>query len=349
MKYFRILLSIGLIAWLSAFSVYHLNAEIYKWKDADGNWHFSDAPNDIPEDSVRFGEIESPPEPEPPLSPGSESEQPISATANEAGLFWRVEKPGIRPNFLLGTIHVEDPRVLGMLIQVENPLASSKTFIMEAVLDQNALIKMSTAMVYTDGRTLRSVIGEPLFSKVANAAAQYGIGDFALNKMKPWAAFSILSVPKPKTGAFMDMVLYNKAKSQGKSVVGLETPEEQLAVFESMSERDQIILLEEIVNQISDLPTMFDRLIQAYLSGDLNRVTRIATDSMKSFRHQALVKRLMFRLNDQRNRKMVRRVEPYLIQGGAFVAVGALHLPGQSGLLNLLKQKGFRLSALKFP
>jgi hypothetical protein len=339
------MLTLWVIAWFCVFPSSGPFADIYKWKDADGNWHFSDTPEEAPEGSTTIGEI--PASPELQSDQGVRSESSRSEAADAAGMFWRIEKPGIRPSFILGTLHSEDQRVLRILEGAESQFLSVGTLIMETVLDDSALFKMSTAMLYPDDRTLLSVIGESLYLKATKVASEYGVGEFALNKMKPWAVFSLLSVPKPKTGMFMDMVLYQRAKSSGKRIEGLESVEEQLSVFDTMTEPDQIALLEEALDQFYRLPVMSENLIKAYISGDLNRVATLAAGYMKSEKHQEIMDRLMLRVNDERNMKMIRRLEPRLAEGNVFTAVGALHLPGENGLLNLIKRLGYDLAAIK--
>ena len=87
-------------------------------------------------------------------------------------------------------------------------------------------------------------------------------------------------------------------------------------------------------------PQLFERLIEAYAADDLQRLTEIASLDNEQSR-SASARRFMIRLNDDRNRRMVQRIIPYLEQGNTFIAVGALHLAGPQGILALLRQQGY--------
>lgn len=315
--------------------------DVYKWRDAQGKLHFSDTAPDT--EHSRQPEIHS--------TPAQAAKQPIDA-ANTAPsqtaetftgtMLWQVIGSRGQVNHILGTIHSEDPRVMQLPGKVKNALNASQRFIMEVVLDATALIQLSTAMMLSDGSDLKSLIGEDLFGRTAQAMAEYGIPDMALMRMKPWAVATMLSAPRPKTGQFLDMMLYQQALAQGKEVGGLETAQEQIAVFDAFSMDDQVMLLEEALASRSKLPELFEQLIGSYIAGDLEGIETFARENMMRS-NQNLGTRMMKRLNDQRNVKMVQRLLAKLDSGGTFAAVGALHLPGKVGILHLLQQQGYAI------
>ena len=157
----------------------------------------------------------------------------------------------------------------------------------------------------------------------------------------------ILSSPKQKTGRVLDLSLHERAERQGKSTCGLETVEEQVAIFDTASVAEQLILLRDTVKRYSQLPDLFTRLIDRYLARDL---AGLLTLSQESGPTDAAVKRVfdvfMQRLLDQRNPRLLDRMDAAIRAGGAFIAVGALHLPGEQGLLRLLHQQGYALEAV---
>jgi uncharacterized protein len=158
--------------------------------------------------------------------------------------------------------------------------------------------------------------------------------------LKPWAVFAVLSMPQSDGGLILDMVLYQKATGQGKPASGLESAAEQLAVFEGLSLQDQTELLEMTLDNLPSQSQLFEQLIEAYAADDLKRLTEIARIDFEQSRSTS-ARRFMTRLNDDRNRRMVRRMIPYLEQGNTFIAVGALHLAGPGGILALLRQNGY--------
>ncbi|MFO8085297.1 MAG: TraB/GumN family protein [Desulfobacterales bacterium] len=324
--------------------------DIYKWKDKDGNWRYSDQPPPESQEDSWWEEkgrvIRTNPEKSvekkqlPPTFPETRT------TASGEGMLWKIEVQGPSPSYILGTIHSEDPRVLNFSSSLTKAFDKAETFIMEVVLNESALFQTTASMMLTEGRTLESIVGEPLFNRVVNAMAGYGLIKPAVNYMKPWAVMSMLSVPIPKTGEFMDVVLYQKAISQDKNVLGLETVQDQLNVFDNMPMEDQIALLEDTLNYLDQYPDLFEKMIQTYLDGDLEGVAELGKTAMNP-KNQALTEKLLKRLNDNRNITMINQMLPHLMAGNAFIAVGALHLPGPNGLLNLLAEKGFKVTAVK--
>jgi uncharacterized protein YbaP (TraB family) len=264
-------------------------------------------------------------------------------TDTSHGLLWEISKTGQPPAYLFGTIHSEDPEVLDLPAAVTEAIAASNSIVLEILMDADAMKYSSTAMLMMDGRLLADVIGLPLYEQVAVAIETRGIPDLVLNHMKPWAAAVTLSTPALKTGEVLDRVLYQDAVQQGKAVYGLETLQEQLGLFDSMPEADQIALLRDAVDNFPELAAMQAALLAAYKQRDLGGLLAIYEASMQGG-DQRLAEDFQRRLVDDRNQRMVERMQPYLQQGKAFVAVGALHLPGKTGLLERLQQQGYTVT-----
>lgn len=263
-----------------------------------------------------------------------------AGTDKSHGLLWEVSKAGAEPAYLFGTIHSEDPDVLQLARPVQQAFAASQAVVLEMLLDVDAMMYSSAAMLMMDGHSLSDIIGQPLFRRVALAMQSRGIPEAVLNRMQPWAAAVTLSMPAPETGEVLDAMLYQNALQQGKDVYGLETVQEQLHVFESMSGADQVTLLKDAVENFSGIDAMHAELLVAYKQRDLNGLMAISEASMQQG-DQRLAGEFQQHLVVDRNHRMAERMRQYLQQGKAFIAVGALHLPGEEGLLNLLEQQGY--------
>lgn len=263
-----------------------------------------------------------------------------AGTDRNYGLLWEVSKADADPVYLFGTIHTEDPAVLQLAQPVQQAFESSQIVVLELLLDMEAMMYSSTAMLMMDGRLLSAVIGEPLFRQVSTAIRSRGIPEPVLERMKPWAAAVTLSMPVQETGQVLDAVLYQDALQQNKAVYGLETVQEQLHVFESLSEEDQVALLKDAVENFPEIDAMHAELLAAYKRRDLGGLMALNETSMKTG-DQRLAEQFRQNLIVDRNHRMATRMREYLQQGGAFVAVGALHLPGEEGLLKLLEQQGY--------
>lgn len=270
-----------------------------------------------------------------------------AAAVAKPGLLFEIDatESGAPPCYLFGTIHSEDPRVLSLTTPAQAAFDRSTVFIMETIPDTQAVIRAMMAMVYTDGRGLAQVAGRPLYEQTVQALAERGMAEEAIKDYKPWAAATLLGMPEAGTGEFLDIRLYKAALAAGKQVQGLESIEEQLAVFDTLTEEDQIALLRETLEARPTLPEVFARLLEAYLSQDLARLERLGDEYLRRgdpqlaarFRHAAL---------EVRNQHMTARMLAYLRSGGCFIAIGALHLPGEDGVLARLVQAGFTPRAL---
>lgn len=261
------------------------------------------------------------------------------------GLLWKIERAGQAPSYVFGTIHSEDSRVLTLPKPVQTVFDSANVYVMEAVLDANAMQAMVGAMMFNDGRTLQQAVGAATYQKIVAAMAGYGMSEQALQMMKPWALAVTLSLPKPKTGMVLDLALMQQATEQGKQTAGLESVEEQLGILDRLSPSEQTIMLDDTLKHLPQLEKIFGELHAAYLARDLARLVRIS-DEMQAKGNRELGKKVMYQLVDVRNQRMVERMEAYLKQGNAFIAIGALHLPGEAGVLKLLAQEGYQVSAV---
>lgn len=268
-----------------------------------------------------------------------------AGTDRSHGLLWEVSRTGAEPAYLFGTIHSEDPGVLQLARPVQQAFEASQAVVLEMLLDVDAMMYSSTAMLMMDGRSLSDIVGQPLFGQIIRAIQSRGIPEIVLDRMQPWAAAVTLSMPAPETGQVLDAMLYQNALQQGKDVYGLETVQEQLHVFESMSEADQIALLTDAVENFPDIDAMHAELLAAYKQRDLHELMAISEASMQQG-NQRLADEFQQHLIVDRNHRMAERMRQYLQEGNAFVAVGALHLPGEEGLLNLLEQQGYTVRRL---
>lgn len=256
------------------------------------------------------------------------------------GLLWEISKPGMNSSYLFGTVHSEDPGVLQLAPPVKQAFDRSDQVILEIMMDMDAMIYSSMAMLLTDGRTLSDLIGTALFEKTAQAIQSRGIPEIVLERMKPWAAAVTLSMPPPETGMMLDLLLFQQAQEAGKQLHGLETIQEQLDVFDTMPESDQIRLLRDAVDNQDKIDRMNAEIVALYKRRDLAGMLALNERYMKEG-DPGVSRDLEQRLIIDRNRLMAERMQPYLKAGSAFVAVGALHLPGDQGLLNLLDRRGY--------
>lgn len=264
----------------------------------------------------------------------------VRASEFSHGVLWEISKPGIHVSYLLGTIHSDDPRVTRLPPAVMQAFAKSHSFTGELDMSSNSMAVTQKAMLLPSDRSLVAVIGQERYRKCVSLMADYDVPASVVNKMKPWAIALQLNMPKPTTDQFLDLILYQQAIARGMPVHALETVPEQIDVFDKLPIEQQITLLDESIAHYEDTSALIDTLIDLYLARDLAGLQSINDDQIQKG-DEDLAAKVEQRLIVMRNLRMVERMQARLREGRAFIAVGALHLPGKEGILNLLEQQGY--------
>jgi len=271
-----------------------------------------------------------------------------AAPPDDTAIFWSISSSGKLAGYLLGTIHSEDPRVLDFSEEFSEILSSNRVFAMEMVPDLPTLQKLTGFMQYQDGTTLEGVIGAERYAKLMVALADYRVPADWIARMKVWAAMMSISVPPPQTGLFMDFSLSLRAAGAGLKVIGLETLEQQLAFLENMPLEQQLTLLDQALAEYEKAAELHDQMVDSYLHGDLQALKAQANDQLGELGEEAR-QYFLYQGVELRNRRMLKTLLPILETDRVFVAVGALHLPGNTGLIQLLRDQGYELQPLPQP
>lgn len=274
---------------------------------------------------------------------------PAEALRHGQGLLWQVEKNGQPVGHLFGTIHMSDADILAVPPPVLDAFNAAKNLSVEVILDGTAVQTLAMAMALPQDQRLDAIVPADVFKKAVDASAPYGLEAAQLARLKPWAVALLISVPPDEQlrraqGALaLDMWLQQQAMAQNKPVHALETVAEQVTAFEGLSQADQVAQLRSASIDLSEKQRYFAEMKKAYLRRDLDAIYRLArqtTDPGDESLREALEERLF----GVRNRKMAERMAARFDEGGAFVAIGALHLPGESGVLHLLEQRGYTVT-----
>lgn len=265
--------------------------------------------------------------------------------ACRAQVFYSVVSPEGRQNWLLGTIHSEDERVLDFPPVLVQALKQVDVIGLELVPDRDMLDRLAAAMRLPDGQRLSDRLDEALYERARAALTDHGLDAASVDRLRPWAAALTLGQPPVRTGRFMDLVLARKAAEHGAISVALETLDEQLAFFTGLGEQAHLALLRQAVEDHERGLEDFEALLAAYLAADLEQLQQQASSQLselpesvqRNFRVQGIT---------LRNMEMARRAQPLLDRGAALIAVGALHLPGEKGLVTLLREQGNRVEPI---
>ena len=272
---------------------------------------------------------------------------PVSAWSGsfDRGVLWEISKAGQQRSYLLGTIHSDHASVTNLPAPVKKALDGSKSFTAELDLNMSSMLQAQMQMLLPETQSLQSIIGAQQYRKCVALMASYGVPEVLVDRMKPWAIAAQLNMPKPTTGVFLDLKLYKMAQQKGLKTYGLETVEEQMSVFGDMTEQQQKTMLEQAIKDFPGMPGKISTLIRYYVNRDLRGMQTFSEAEMKRS-DPALMEIIDTKLIKERNHRMVERMQPQLADGKALVAVGALHLPGEQGILQLLENRGYKVKAL---
>lgn len=268
------------------------------------------------------------------------------AMAREATLpAFQISRDGVPAGYLVGTMHSEDPRVMALMRDLELLVEQVDVVAIELVPDGITLLAVGAATLLPADQRLSERIGAQRFAALREAAAAHGLPESVLERLKPWAAAVILGVPAMETGQVLDTALYLAAQARTRQVVGLETAAEQIAVFDRMPGPLQTQLLDAMIKTAPQMPMHLEALTAAYLSGDLDRIDAVARaqhagvpPAVRTWFESELLQR--------RNARMLERALRLLAKERVLIAVGAMHLGGDHGLIDGLRRRGFAITPL---
>ncbi len=249
-------------------------------------------------------------------------------------------------SYVLGTLHMDGEDIRTVAGPAYEALERSKWAAFELESGPHTQQQIISYMILPpeDQRKLSDIIGEESFSTLAEMIhkRQPGFPPPILQRYRPWAASVMLQIPEmPAAGMALDDQLQALAKQNNIPVHGLETVAEQMAVFMEMPEEEQVTVLQDTIENLDDIRTMNTTLRELYVSGDLEAIEQLGHKAFKEISDRKLRDKIRSRLIFTRNTDMTKAMMPLLWKGRGFVAVGALHLPGQHGILQKLEDRGY--------
>ena len=261
------------------------------------------------------------------------------------GLLWRLDKPGVPASWVFGTLHSNDPRVRALPVPVAHAFSQARTFAMEIYWSETEDQRFYEAMQFDDDRRLASLVGDEVYSRLRQELGSAALPEEALARTKPWAALLRIATTRGKgDGPTLDRSLFVAAHERRMTMLGLEWLDEQVAAFDAIPIETQIALLRHALDHRTELEAQIEPTILAWLDRDLAALASInraaAGDDPDLRRHYAVLTQQLV-LN--RSVLMAHRLFLPLRRGRVFVAVGALHLYGATGLLAQLRAQGYRL------
>ena len=276
-----------------------------------------------------------------PPPPAAEAVVADPATPYAQGLLWKITKAGARDSFVYGSIHLADPAIAAPSPAVLEALRAARAFGLEVLFDDATLARVAGSMQAPPPGNLGSAASGEMLREAERRLAVYGVDPASARQLKPWAAWTTLGLPpsQASAGEPLDLRLLAQAREAGVEPFGLETLDEQVAVFDAIPLPDQLALLQDALCFADAAREELAATIAAWQREDLAWLRAAGAQQASP-----AAARLMQRLLEDRNVHLAERLLPRLHQGGVFAVVGAAHLPGSDGVLARLARAGFAVS-----
>jgi len=300
-----------------------------------------------------------------PLDERAKLEARADAAPFARGNLWRAERDGSVIH-VVGTFHIGDPR-MGPMMDRLAPLIAGADLVMVEITpeEEQRLASAMTAdpgMAYiVEGPTLRDLLTQDEWQSYAAEMAARGIPAFVASRFQPWLAFSTLSIPAclmtmeamPLRGLDDRIITY--ARDLGIAVEGLETHEVLQFLFDALTGDESLDILRATLIQAELSEDMFATLANAYFAGEHRLIWEFSRGWMpESARHifprdraADIYDRLEATLLIRRNRAWLEAMLPRAKGRTVLMAVGAAHLSGHDGVLDLLARAGFSLERVE--
>ena len=255
--------------------------------------------------------------------------------------------------YLYGTVHAGKESFFPLPAPVREAFADSGVLAVEAdITDAKAMAKGASTMVYTPPDTLAKHVPRPLYERFLKLAARGNLAEADVAPLKPFFAASLLAFSEwgrqgylPQNGVDLHLIL--RARQEKKRMVELEGAQAQSDLMSSLTEKEQLQALEGAVVAMERGITrdQITGLVNAWQSGDPTLLLEVvnayneATPGAKELEQKFIW---------SRHEAMAKKIEDWLLAGRerVFVAVGALHLAGPRGLVEILRDRGYTVRQL---
>src|SRR6202161_1559061 len=276
---------------------------------------------------------------------------------NADGLLWRIEKTGLAPSYLFGTIHSTDESALEVARRAAQSIDGSKIVATElggpfdTIEKANITAAALARALDRDHDTFEGAIAPEDREKIEKLITSLGYPVEFAHHLKPWFLAILTALPKCEAQREtlnlpeVDQFLAETARNSGVKVIGLETPEEQLDAIANMRPEVAATLLTLAARDPALNEDLYATMLRLYRESRPAEIVAIAeAKGGLSDAERAAEDEFMRALLQGRNATMAERAAPLLASGGAFIAVGALHLAGKTGLIERFRAQDYTVT-----
>lgn len=282
-------------------------------------------------------------------------EQAARAVPNGEGLLWRIEAKGVAPSYLFGTMHTTEADLVALSEPVKAALGEADAVAVE-IADANGAEAQAQMLAYVTQHGV-DVTGGGLAGLtpaqaelVEKRLGEAGMPASVATMLKPWflaITLDISSCELRKMGEgrpTIDARVEKIARDAGKPVVGLETVIEQLDAISKISDDTARRMIRDSVAKPSSSDDIQATTLALYRARRVGWYYAMKEDLFGAGVELSSYADFVDAVVDRRNQLMAERSRPLLDKGGALIAVGALHLPGEKGLVDLLRREGYAVT-----
>ncbi|AYQ32132.1 TraB/GumN family protein [Runella sp. SP2] len=268
----------------------------------------------------------------------------VSAFAQEKSLLWEVSGNGLaKPSYVYGTIHMICPKDYLMTDSTKSVFGRAEQVYLELDMDDPTIMtKMMQTSMLTNGKKLKDYLSEDDYAVLDNYFKERLKMSLAMyNGLKPFTVMSMIYMTfldcQPQSYELMFTQMATNAK---KELLGLETVEFQMGVFDQIPYEKQAALLVDMVRKKEESSKEFEKMVALYKAQDLEALVKLMDDSNWDFNGYEDI------LLANRNANWIPIMEKAMQAKSSFFAVGAGHLGGEKGVLSLLKKKGYSVKPI---
>lgn len=265
-----------------------------------------------------------------------------STQKNKSSLLWKVEGNGIKPSYIFGTMHILKAEDFNIKEPVKNAFNQVEQLVLEVDMDNPEMqLTIMQHISMKDGMTLDKLVDKEIYNQLDDKVTKsMGVGIAMFNTWQPLMLSTLLLKDiVGKQPASFEASLMEMATKQKIEVLGLETIEEQLGFFHDISYKDQAEMIKEYVTEADEVAKGFAQLTKHYLSEDIDEMHQFMEEEAKG---QISTTEIV----DKRNQNWIPKIKEMATNKSTFFGVGAGHLGGPKGVVNLLKKAGFKLTAV---
>ena len=260
----------------------------------------------------------------------------------EKTFMWRVQGPGATV-YLLGSVHAMKEDSYPLPPAIETAFDSVEKLVFEVDLDDlgSEAIQMLAAGTLDGEETLEEIVGPATWTRLMIHVEKTSFPAGMFQRMKPWmAAVTITALAMTEAGylpsAGIDAYFSRRAEETGKERIALETVEFQVGLFAGLTAEQSLAFLRYTLVDLETVIPELDELLEHWRAGEVAAVEALMAEGFDEFPE------LLDKMVTDRNRTWMAPIEGLLAgDSDAMVVVGALHLVGEEGVVNLLRKKGY--------